>query len=119
MAGKAQFTAEEIIDALKQADGYISKTMSLLGCSAQTVYNYRDRMPTVAQAWKDIREKRHDFVENALHKAIKDGNVTAMIFYLKTQAKDRGYVERQEITGAEGGPLQIAAIKIVKPRGDE
>jgi hypothetical protein len=41
---------------------------------------------------------------------IKAGNVTAIIFYLKTQAKDRGYVERQELTGADGGKLQVEYV---------
>ena len=101
------FTAQQVIDAIKEADGYVSKIASLLGCSVQTVYNYRDKHKTVAEAWHDVRERRHDFVENALHKRIKDGSDTAIIFYLKTQAKDRGYVERQEHTGADGDPLKI------------
>lgn len=94
---KNGFTAAQVIQALEDADGYVSKTASLLGCSVQTIYNYRDRFVTVAEAWSNIKEQRHDFVENALHKQIKQGNITAIIFYLKTQAKDRGYVERQEV----------------------
>jgi hypothetical protein len=38
-------------------------------------------------------------------KLIKDGNVAATIFFLKTQGKRRGYIERQEVTGAEGAPI--------------
>ena len=30
---------------------------------------------------------------------------TAIIFFLKTRAKNRGYVERQEITGKDGDNL--------------
>ena len=97
MAKKNGFTATQVIQALEDADGYVSKAASLLRCSPRTVYNYRDRFVTVAEAWEAIREKRHDFVENALHKQIQNGNVTAIIFYLKTQAKSRGYIERQEI----------------------
>jgi predicted transcriptional regulator len=108
MAKKNQYTAKQVIAALESADGYVSKAASLLGCTPQTVYNYRDRYATVAEAWHSIRERRHDFVENALHKLIKEGNVTAIIFYLKTQAKERGYVERQEID--HGGKLKVEYV---------
>ena len=110
MAKKNGYTAAQVIQALEDADGYVSKAASLLRCSPRTVYNYRDRFITVAEAWEAIRERRHDFVENALHKQIKDGNITAIIFYLKTQGKGRGYIERQEFTGKDGGTLQIEYI---------
>ena len=105
MAKKNGYTAAQVIAALEEAQGYVSKTASLLGCTPKTVYNYRDRFSTVAEAWQGIREKRTDFVENKLQEQINKGNVTAIIFYLKTQAKDRGYIERQELTGADGVPL--------------
>ena len=38
-----------------------------------------------------------DFAESSLYKQIKDGNTSATIFFLKTQAKRRGYIEKQEI----------------------
>ena len=85
----------------------VEKTGKEYNLSPQTICNYRDKFQTVAEAWEAIREKRHDYVENALHKLIRDGNVTAIIFYLKTQAKDRGYVERQELTGAGGDSLIV------------
>jgi hypothetical protein len=40
-------------------------------------------------------------------KLIDDLNPTMIIFYLKTQAKDRGYVERQEVTGADSAPVEL------------
>ena len=110
MAKKNGYTAEQIINALTEAEGYVSKAASILKCTPRTVYNYRDRYVSVAEAWEAIREKRHDFVENALHKQIRDGNVTATIFYLKTQAKHRGYVERQELTGADAEPLTVKVV---------
>jgi hypothetical protein len=108
MAKKEAYTAGEIIAALQAGQGYVSAAAKALGCNPRTVYNYRDRYKSVAEAWAAIREARHDFVENALHSRIKDGDTTAIIFYLKTQCKSRGYVERQEITGAKGAPLVIS-----------
>lgn len=107
MAKKKKYKIDEIVKALQEADGYVSKAAHILGCTPRTVYNYRDESPAIAEAWESIREKRHDFVENALHKRIQAGSDTAIIFYLKTQAKDRGYVERQEVTGANGEPVRV------------
>jgi alkanesulfonate monooxygenase SsuD/methylene tetrahydromethanopterin reductase-like flavin-dependent oxidoreductase (luciferase family) len=108
MMGK-RYTAQEMIDAITEARGFVTAAADKLGCSRRTVYRYINNYATVAEAVEDAREKRHDFVENKLMSAINDGNVTAIIFYLKTQCKTRGYVERyqQEITGADGGPVVI------------
>jgi hypothetical protein len=47
-----------------------------------------------------------DNAESALYSAVLGGEAWAVCFYLKTQAKDRGYVERQEMTGKDGGAIQ-------------
>ena len=46
-----------------------------------------------------------DYAESQLHKQIGEGSTSATIFYLKTKGKSRGYIERQEITGADGDNL--------------
>jgi hypothetical protein len=98
-----------MIAALKDPEvrGFVSKAAEKLGCAVKTIYNYRDKHPTVAQAMQDIKEDRTDFVESRMLSRIKEGSDTMIIFYLKTQAKDRGYIERREFTGADGKPLLI------------
>ena len=103
-----KFTANEVIEAIKEARGFVTVAASKLGCSRTTMYVYLKKYATAATALEDEREKRHDFVESKLMSAINGDNITAIIFYLKTQCKDRGYVERyqQEVTGRDGGPIQ-------------
>ena len=56
----------------------------------------------------EAREDTLDFVESKLMKAIDDGNVTAMIFFLKTRGKSRGYSERSEFGRAgDVEPVQV------------
>ena len=102
---RERYTIADIIDALDKTQGYVSKAADYLGCTTKTIYNYRDRHEDVAQAWSDIRERRHDFVEDRLMHRIKSDDTTAIIFYLKTQCKPRGYIERQEV--AHSGDASI------------
>lgn len=110
MAQPEKFTAEQIANALIEAKGFVSVAAKNLGCAPNTVRNYIKRYATCAQAVEDTREEMKDFAESKLFTEIKNGNITAIIFYLKTQAKDRGYVERTEQTGAGGEPTTTAPM---------
>jgi len=90
-------TAEQMIAAIKESEGYAARAADLLGISRSSFYVHLKRFSTAQQALEDTRERRHEWVESKLMKAIKADNLTAIIFYLKTQAKHLGYVERQEI----------------------
>lgn len=58
------------------------------------------------KAWvSQIDDITHDFAETALLRQIREGNTTAIIFYLKTKAKHRGYVERSEVHSKVEGVL--------------
>ena len=45
----------------------------------------------------DIGDIALDFAESKLYELIKEANVPATLFYLKTKGKNRGYIERQEL----------------------
>ena len=89
--------AAQMISAIVEAKGFVTKACDILGCARKTFYVYLKRYPTVQEALEDTREKRHEWVESKLMKAVGDDNLTAIIFYLKTQGKHLGYVERQEV----------------------
>ena len=99
-----KLTAEQVIEALKKYNGLAAMAADALGITAQTIYNYRDRYVSVADTLHHLKEKRKDIVEGKLWGRINSDDTTAIIFYLKTQAKDRGYVERYEHGGAADAP---------------
>jgi hypothetical protein len=86
--------------------------------SAKTVDEYLQRHPSLKDVLAAARETAIDHVESKLMGAIDDGNVTAIIFFLKTRGKSRGYTERSEhdLTSA-GEPFKFT-IKI-NGRDDE
>lgn len=68
---------------------YIKDIAAKMGISVTTVYDWMNKNPKIAAAIKKGRDKSIDLVENALFKSAINGNVTAMIFYLKNRAPER------------------------------
>jgi hypothetical protein len=105
-----KYTQEEMIKALEESKGLIAPAARALGCSRDTIRSYLEEYTAVAQAKLDQREAVTDMAENALYQAILDREAWAVCFYLKCMAKDRGYVERAELTGAHGAPVKIKLV---------
>jgi hypothetical protein len=102
-----KYTANQMIEALREKHGNLSAAARYLNCSRNTISRYIEQYPTVKAVADEERETLIDFAENQLFKQVQDGNITAIIFTLKTIGKSRGYVERQEVTGAEGGAVVV------------
>jgi len=83
---------EKIIDKR----GNLSMVARAFGKSRTWLYNYLNDNPCLKKTVEEARESLKDDAESELQKQMFRGNITALIFYLKTQAKDRGYVERSQ-----------------------
>jgi hypothetical protein len=106
MSKKQRYTANQVATAIREARGFLSIAAQRLGCDYSTVWRYSQRYESVQKAIDENREKMKDIAEAKLFEQIQASNMTAIIFYLKCLAKDRGYVERQEVTGAGGKPIE-------------
>ena len=93
------------LEALTKTFGNISEASKMIGIDRETAYNWKRSDPVFCEAFDSERNRVIDVVESALMKNILSGNVVAQIFFLKCQAKDRGYIERSEFTGKDGAPL--------------
>jgi hypothetical protein len=86
-----------MLEALEKTLGIVSSAAKMLGISRQRHYDWIKEDEEYAKAVDEISNITLDFAESQLHKKIKDGSDTAIIFFLKTKGKKRGYIERQEI----------------------
>lgn len=100
-----RFTREHVITAIHDTKALISLAAQRLQCSPTTIHNYAKRYPEVAAAIREEREAMTDVAELSLFNCIQKGEGWAVCFYLKTQGRNRGYVERLEYTGADGEPI--------------
>lgn len=115
---KRKVTDEEIADALIRAQGLVTFATKLIckarseeagepfSISQQAVSKRISESPGLKAVLDECDKAVLDMAEGKLLKLINEGNLSAIIFYLKCKGKGRGYVERQELTGRDGGPLQ-------------
>ena len=107
-------TDKRMLDAIKKNGGAVYLAARELGCAPNTIYNRMKKTPALKQAVEDARGEVVDYAEQKLRLAILNGEPWAIAMALKTIGKSRGYVERQEVTGADGGAINV----IIKPRAD-
>ncbi len=105
MANKEKFKVEQVEAALRASAGLHYLAADKLRCSPSTITNYVERYKSLQKAVVESRETTKDIAEAELIKKIKRGDTVSIIFFLKTQGKERGYTERQELTGPNGEKL--------------
>jgi len=106
----ADINASDLISKINDAKGNVSAVARAFGVSRKTIYNHIERYKTAQDALEDARETMLDNAESILYKKVLEGSTPELLFFLKTQGKRRGYVERSEVTGADGAPLVIEYV---------
>lgn len=87
---------QKFIEALREGRGIITYACQKTGISRQTYYNWCNADSDFKNLAEEVNETTIDLVESKLLSAINEDNLTAIIFYLKTKGKKRGYVEKTE-----------------------
>jgi hypothetical protein len=105
MSKKPKYSAKEIELALRESAGlqYIAATK--LKCAPSTVTNYVKRNKHLQRVVEECREGVLDLAEGKILEKIRDGDIAAIIFFLKTKGKNRGYTERLDPNNPDGKPL--------------
>lgn len=112
-----RYTKEEVLDAIRgegrwgvpgkitTSSGIVTTVANRLGLSRVTIYKYMDRWPEVREVLEAERVVPLDLAEQRLYDEVNRGNITAIIFLLKTRGKSRGYIERTERVFVNKGSL--------------
>ena len=87
---------QRFLELLAKNAGNVSKTCKAMNMNRRTYYNWIENEEAFKFVVEEIQESLIDDAESELQKLIKDGNTAAILFFLKTKAKNRGYIERQE-----------------------
>jgi hypothetical protein len=103
-----------ILNALEESCGVVSTACKSIGMPRSTFYNWLNTDSDFKAAVEELQEYALDVAESELHKLIKKGDTTAIIFYLKTKGKRRGYVEKVEtgFTDKEGNDVPVTIFQL-------
>ena len=96
---------KQVIEALEKSLGVVSTACAAVDMPRSTFYNWLKEDADFKAAVDEIQELAVDVAESELHKLIKSGETTAIIFYLKTKGKKRGYIEKTEVDNNVSGSL--------------
>ena len=94
MAKSYDFTT--LKKAIKNSGAFYSVISKRLGCEWHTAKKYVEANEDALKLMEVEKENLLDLAESKLIANIKDQDNTAIIFYLKTQGKKRGYIEKTE-----------------------
>ncbi len=93
---REDFTNEQIAETYRKKGCNVSAACTALNINRTTFYRWQNDDEELKQMLEDADESVIDLTESKLLEEIMGGNITAIIFYLKTKGKKRGYIERTD-----------------------
>jgi hypothetical protein len=92
---KPKLDATLVAAALVRAGGNVDRVAKKFGVARSSLAEFIDNRDALRSVLYDAREGMLDDAESALFKAVRKGQGWAVCFFLKTQGRGRGYIERQ------------------------
>lgn len=94
---KTQLSKKKMLEALTKTLGVVTTAAKAAGIHRSSHYDWLRDDEEYRREVEAIEEVAIDFGESALHQRMNEGSDSAIIFFLKTKGKKRGYIERSEI----------------------
>jgi hypothetical protein len=104
---KPRLKLVEVAAALAELQGNIAAVARRFDVHRSSLQEFIGKSTELQKVLQDARDGMVDNAESALYRAVIGGEAWAVCFFLKTQGKARGYIERSEVTGMDGAPIPI------------
>ena len=88
---------KRMLEALKQSLGIVTMASEKSGVSRTQHYAWLKKDAKYKAAVDDLSEVAIDFAESSLFQQIRKQEAAATIFFLKTKARNRGYIEKRDV----------------------
>lgn len=96
---KIQQLKNALVQAMEKSLGVVTTACKSVGCDRSTFYEYYKKDEDFKSRIDELKNLTLDFAESQLHKKMQKGDTTAIIFFLKTKGRERGYIEKIEHAG--------------------
>lgn len=101
----------QIVAALRRHMGIVAMAAKELGISRQALGQRIRRSAALKEALRDIEQTCVDAAEGTLlHLVLVVKDPASVRFYMERKGKDRGYAARTEVTGKDGGTVNVETI---------
>jgi hypothetical protein len=101
------YSTKVILEALARTHGMIFLAAKELGCAPVTIYRRAEKDSKVRDAIDSFRGQIIDKAELKLETAVMNGEPWAITLALKTIGKNRGYIEKQELSHEGEVKIQV------------
>jgi len=107
MSTKVNIKKKLMLEALRKSLGIVTNACKEVGIDRTLYYRWLKEDDEFRHKVEELEDIALDFAESMLLKKIKDEDTTAIIFYMKTKGKKRGYIEKHEVNSNVAGTLTI------------
>jgi hypothetical protein len=109
--------AEKVAEAIRKTGGVLAAAARALGCDRSTIHRYVNDYATVREAYEEANETNLDIAEGKLLEQVRAGDPKQIQFFLRTKGRSRGYGDKMEVTGEDGGAIPIVIKRVNRPDG--
>ena len=97
IAQKTDKKKKDFLKALRNNLGHITNACVAANIGRRTYYEWIEKDDDFREDVSHVQESLLDLAESKLLENIESNENVAIIFYLKTKGKKRGYIEKQEV----------------------